>query len=323
MLDNERAKASRQFDENARLETRVSEYQHHLEGREAELKHTARQLGDLQASYQKLEQTSEDTMKGMATKHAKEVQVATERAGKELQALNVHLETARQDCQRELDDHDRTRTEVQRLHASIPPLESKLQEFEDFCNAQEKELNKLRTYQRNILNLQAGVGSSPQKPLAIRPASRPYRENVEPQLTREPRSHRRRKSAVNAHGDAPGAAMATQEITNAATDDLANASFASSGSYSSQGGGPSPKRPKPRSSFRVPTMQTPYTQKPNMKSKSASSKLSPGKRSALRQMSPNRRHTVGFASTEAEEDDRAMDIRPVSKRRGKHGPCTN
>ncbi|EUC38809.1 hypothetical protein COCVIDRAFT_41324 [Bipolaris victoriae FI3] len=50
-------------------------------------------------------------------------------------------------------------------------------------------------------------------------------------------------------------------------------------------------------------MLTPYAQKPNSVSKPASGKTSPSTRSALRQMSPNRRHTVGPSTAEQVDND--------------------
>ncbi|EUC48092.1 hypothetical protein COCMIDRAFT_34483 [Bipolaris oryzae ATCC 44560] len=50
-------------------------------------------------------------------------------------------------------------------------------------------------------------------------------------------------------------------------------------------------------------MLTPYAQKPNSVSKSASSRTSPSTRSALRQMSPNRRHAVGPSTAEQGDND--------------------
>jgi hypothetical protein len=98
-------------------------------------------------------------------------------------------------------------------------------------------------------------------------------------------------------------------------ENVANASFVSSDSYSSQNGS-TPKRSKVRSSFKVPAMHAPYTQNPILSSRSISKKLSPIKRSALRQLSPNRRHTtVGFAATDNEEGH-PDEMRSVRKRRG-------
>jgi hypothetical protein len=313
MLETERANVARQVDENARMGIQISQYQHHLEDREAELKHTAQQLGDLQTTYQELKQSLEETMKNMAAKQANEIQAILDKAEEERQALNAQLETARQGCRCEKEDHEKTRGEVQHLQTSVQQLESRIQELEDFCREQEEELDELRTIRRNVL---AQMGYSSQKPLAIRSASRSQQETVEPQTTRESRSHRRRKSAINAHEEAPKATLGTQRITNTAMEDLANASFASSQSYSSQGGGPTPKRSKPRSSFKVPTMHTTYTQKPLLTSKSAHKQISPGKQSALSQMSPNRRHTVGFVLADAEAEDRAIGILSARKRRG-------
>ncbi|ENI09890.1 hypothetical protein COCC4DRAFT_29770 [Bipolaris maydis ATCC 48331] len=50
-------------------------------------------------------------------------------------------------------------------------------------------------------------------------------------------------------------------------------------------------------------MLTPYAQKPSLVSKSISGRASPSKRSALRQMSPNRRHTVGASTAEQGDND--------------------
>jgi chromosome segregation ATPase len=312
MLETERANVVQQADKNARLETRVSEYQHHLEDREAELKHTTRQLGDLQASHQELEHTSDETMKHVAAKHANEMQATIDRAEEERQALSIQLETARQDYQQEKVDHDKTRVDVQCLQTSNLQLESRIQQLEDFCAEQGKRLEKHETMKLNLL---AQMGYS-EKPLAIRSSSRSQQETIEPQTAREARSHRRRKSGIATYDEASQATMSTQGITNTAMENLADASFASSESYSSQGGGLTPKRSKPRPSFRVPTMHTPYTHVPVLTTKPVPKQLSPSKRSALRQMSPNRRHTVNFALAEADAEDRAIGIRPARKRRG-------
>jgi hypothetical protein len=63
-------------------------------------------------------------------------------------------------------------------------------------------------------------------------------------------------------------------------------------------------------------MHTPYTHVPVLTTKPVPKQLSPSKRSALRQMSPNRRHTVNFALAEADAEDRAIGILPARKRRG-------
>ncbi|EMD89897.1 hypothetical protein COCHEDRAFT_1022072 [Bipolaris maydis C5] len=62
-------------------------------------------------------------------------------------------------------------------------------------------------------------------------------------------------------------------------------------------------------------MLTPYAQKPSLVSKSISGRASPSKRSALRQMSPNRRHTVG-ASTAEQGDNDITDASASMEKRG-------
>ncbi|KAF1834190.1 hypothetical protein BDW02DRAFT_550995 [Decorospora gaudefroyi] len=312
-LKCERTNSSCQVDEMARLEKQVSEYQVQLENRESELKDAIQQLRILQDSHQELERTSEQTMRSMAGKHAHDMEAATARADEDRKALNIQLQNVLQDCQREKDNHSKTQGDLQRSRALISLHESRIEELQGVCKKENDELDKLKTMCRTVL---AQVGYPSQEPLAIRSASRSQQEIPEPRTMREPRSHRRRKSAITTQDGEPEAPRSTQGITNTAMENPANASFASSESYSSQSGGPTPKRSKPWSSFKVAAMQTPHMQKPIPISKSVSSKLSPVKRSALRQMSPNRRHTVGFAVAESEEEGGVIGILSPRKRRG-------
>jgi len=97
---------------------------------------------------------------------------------------------------------------------------------------------------------------------------------------------------------------------------VANASFNSSNSHSSQTGS-TPKRQKPRPSFKIPTMHTPYGNKPALAPKATSRKLTLSGRSALRSISPNRRHTtVGFAVPKPDEDRTGKQTLPLRNRRG-------
>lgn len=114
--------------------------------------------------------------------------------------------------------------------------------------------------------------------------------------------HRRRKSSIKPQGLAPPQGTAeVPGITNT-MEHVANASYGSSDASSRDGS--TPKRPKPRPSFKIPSMQTSYGQNPHLASRSVSKQLSPRKRAALRAVSPNRRHTtVGFAIEENEEHD--------------------
>jgi myosin heavy subunit len=313
LLEQERTNASRQSENIVRLEAQVTEHQHHLEEKEAELEDALRQLHVLRTSYHELEETSAETMRELVAKHANVLEAATMKAETERKELEAQLHNAEGSVQQERYDHEKTRSDVQHLQALIPPLEIRIQELDEFCKEQEEELEEFRTA-RKMMAMHL---------LPARPASRTYKEIAQPQNTREPRTHRRRKSAINTQEDMPKARSNAQELSDKAMENVENASFPSSAdSNSSQGGGPTPKRAKPRPAFKVPTMQTPYTQRPDMISKpvSHSHKLSSSKR-ALGPVSPNRRHTAaGFTLPDGEGEDPASEFGSAKKPRGSPQP---
>ncbi|KAI4692048.1 uncharacterized protein J4E84_003016 [Alternaria hordeiaustralica] len=309
-LERERANTARQAEKIAQLETQASEYQQDLEAKEAELEDAIRQLHIARTSYQEFKESSAETTRELAVKHANDLEAITMKAEERYETLEARLLDAQRNAQEERHDHGKTRNNLQHLQASVPPLEARIQELEEFCREQEEELEEFRTA-RKMMAMHL---------LPAKPASRTYKEIAQPQTTREPRTHRRRKSAINTQEDVSVATVNAQVLPNRALGNSTNASFASSAdSNSSQGNGPAPKRAKPRPAFKVPTMQTPNNQKPSIASKSLSHshQLSPTKRSALRPVSPNRRHTtVGFTLPGGEEEDAATEIESVRKRRG-------
>jgi len=309
-LERERANAARQADEIAQLETQASEYRQDLEGKEAELEEAIRQLHIARISYQEFKESSAETMRELAVKQANELEAITTKAEERCETLEARLLDAQRNAQEEQRDHAKTRNNLQHLQASVPPLEARIQELEEFCREQEEELEEFRTA-RKMMAMHL---------LPAKPASRTYKEIAQPQTIREPRTHRRRKSAINTQEDVSVATVNAKVLPSRALGNSTNASFASSAdSNSSQGNGPAPKRAKPRPAFKVPTMQTPNNQKPSIASKSLSHshQLSPTKRSALRPVSPNRRHTtVGFTLPGGEEENAATEIESVRKRRG-------
>ncbi|KAI4670263.1 uncharacterized protein J4E79_000544 [Alternaria viburni] len=309
-LERERANAAYQADEIAQLKTQASEYRQDLEGKEAELEDAIRQLHIARTSYQEFKESSAETMRELAVKQANELEAITTKAEERCETLEARLLDAQRNTQEEQRDHAKMRNNLQRLQASIPPLEARIQELEEFCREQEEELEEFRTA-RKMMAMHL---------LPAKPASRTYKEIAQPQTTREPRTHRRRKSAINTQEDVSVATVNAQVLPSRALGNSTNASFASSAdSNPSQGNGPAPKRAKPRPAFKVPTMQTPHNQKPNIAPTllSHSHQLSPTKRSALRPVSPNRRHTtVGFTLPGGEEEDAATEIESVRKRRG-------
>ncbi|KAJ6196839.1 hypothetical protein J3E72DRAFT_244379 [Bipolaris maydis] len=300
-LQHERSNAANQNDGVARLEIRVSEYRRLLEEKEAELEEALKNVDTLQRMHRELQETSEAKLKDLAAQHTSDIHALNEKAEHVCKSLEDQLQNALEDYQQEQHDHEKSHQQIEQLQEIIPHLESRIQELEDFCKEQEDELEERRAIHKNVL---AHFGVSSQQPLAIRSASRSYKDIAATTTTREPRTQRRRKSAF----------ITPQDITpmaDSTTEDTAEASFESS----SKANIPAPKRLKPRPTFKVPTMLTPYAQKPNLVSKSISGRTSPSKRSALRQMSPNRRHTVG-ASTAEQGDNDITDASASMEKRG-------
>ena len=311
-LDDEREAKLRLSEEILRLKERGLNLEHQLQSTESELEAASGHLSDLQVSYQELKRSSDDTLRGLEAKHAADLETAAIAAEEAHSKLNSKLIDTVQTSRQLKDAHDKTRKELQSLQNTFSALETRAHELDVLCGEQEEELEELRTLRRNVL---ASMGLATQNPIAIRSAPRSQKDGTVPEASQEPREHRRRKSALQTQDFAPKAAAATQGFTNAVMENVAEASFASS-SHDSQNGS-TPKRQKPRPAFKVPTLQTPSNQKPTLASRSTSKKLSPVKRSALRQMSPNRRHTtVGFALSETEDQTQMQEAGSVEKRRG-------
>jgi predicted nucleic acid-binding Zn-ribbon protein len=301
-----------QAEEIVQFKDRIQELELQLQGTKTELDTITTRLSDLKINHQELIRTSEEAYRYLEDKYTCDMEIATTKAKDDYKTFNARLQEAFQHRKQAENAHDTTRQDLQLLQTSIPPLEAKIQELTTFCAEQEEELDELRTLRKNVL---ASFGYASQNPLAIRSSSRTQKDAINPQTPRPPREHRRRKSAIQTLDDEPTVPRGAHSITSTAMENIANASFVSSDSYSSQNGS-TPKRSKPRPSFKVPAIHTPYTQKPILASRSISKKLSPMKRSALRQMSPNRRHTiVGFAVSENEEMY-PNEMGSVSKRHG-------
>ncbi|KAF2030356.1 hypothetical protein EK21DRAFT_112078 [Setomelanomma holmii] len=310
-LNHEVEKALVQSEEILRLGDRNTGLELQLQGTEADLDTTTARLSELEVSHQELVHTSEEAYRDLQLEHQRDMDAADAAAKETAEALQAQLQEALQHGLQAEAEHGETRRELEQLHTSIPALESRIQELADFCAEQEEELEELRALRKNVL---AGLGLASQHPLTIRPTARAAKDHAI-QMPEEPREQRRRKSAINTLDGVSKASRNTQGVTSTALETVANASFGSSDSHSSQNE-PTPKRSKPRPSFKVPAMRTPLNKKPLPSSRSMSNKLSPSKRSALRQLSPNRRHTtVGFVVS---EDDAVYnnELRSARKKRG-------
>lgn len=311
-LDEEREAKFRQSEETLRLRDRGINLEHQLQSTESELEAITRQLSDLEVVHQELRQSSDEALRNSEAKHIADMHTASTRAGEECDKLESKLTDTIQINRQLKDSHDKTRKELQALQNIFSTLEIKTQELDVLCGEQEEELEELRALRRNVL---ASMGLATQNPLALRSASRSQKDGTVPETPREPREHRRRKSAIQTQDVASKTFTVAQGLISTAMENVTEASFAAAGQDSQDGS--TPKRQKPRPAFKMPTMHTPSNQRPALASRSTSKKLSPVKRSALRNLSPNRRHTtVGFAGvSETQDSGHAQEPASTRKRR--------
>jgi predicted nucleic acid-binding Zn-ribbon protein len=310
-LESELEHRRTQSEEIRRYNNRNIELELQLQGTEAELDVITTKLSELQVSHQELVHSSEDAYKDLENKYSHDMEAVVAQAEEDREKWDTKLQEALQYGERAEDAHTETRRDFEKLQALVPPLEERIQELVEFCSEQEEELEELRILRKNVLALTF-------QPAAIRSASRGPTDADDPRthrVPRVPREHRRRKSALQDPSAAPKGSKSTQGAASTPMENAANASFTSSDSHSSQNGS-TPKRLRPQQSSKVPAMHTPLNQKPLFGSRSTSKKLSPIKRSALRQLSPNRRRTTaGFAAPEDEEEQPSV-LRSGRKRRG-------
>ena len=326
-LDDERDAKFRQSEEILKLRERGITLERQLQTTEADLEVCSGQLSDLGVSHEELKQNSENALREARAKYAINLDAAASKAEEQRKQLDAKLAEILQINRLLKEAYEKTQQELYTLKDTFLALKSRAQELNALSKEQEAELKELRTLRRNVL-ASMGLGSGSPADLAIRSASRstsrsasrsasrsPQADAVAvPETPREPvretREHRRRKSAIHTQDSAQKADAANQGF-NTELENVAEEFITQNGS--------TPKRQKPRPSFKMPTMQTPFNQKPTLASRSTSRKLSPVKRSALRQMSPNRRHTtVGFAPCETEDPEHMQLSGSTRKRRGSH-----
>ncbi|KAJ4992727.1 hypothetical protein SVAN01_01773 [Stagonosporopsis vannaccii] len=316
-LDDEREAKSRQFEEVLRLKGRAVNLEHQLQSAESELEAVTEQLGDLEVGHQELKQSSEDALREMEVRYKTDLEAAATRENAECNKLHIKLSDVVQSSRQLKHEYDKATKELDALQITLSTLEIKAQELDMLCGEQEEELEELRALRRNVL---ASMGLATQNSITHRSASRSQKDGLIPETPRGPREHRRRKSALQTQDSAPKATATGQNLTDTVQEKVTEASAVVSGHESQDGS--TPKRQKPRPSFKEPTMQTPLEQRPILASCSTSKRLSPVKRSALRQMSPNRRHTtVGFALSETDSSSQAQEAGSATNRRESHrGP---
>lgn len=314
-LDDERDAKFRQSEEILKLRERGITLERQLQTTEADLEVCSGQLSDLGVSHEELKQNSENALREARAKYAISLDAAASKAEEQRKQLDVKLAEILQINRPLKEAYDKTRQELHTLKDAFLALKTRAQELNTLSKEQEAELKELRTLRRNVL-ASMGLGSGSASRSTSRSASRSPRADAVavPETPREPvletREHRRRKSAIHTQDSAQKADAANQGF-NTELENVAEEFITQNGS--------TPKRQKPRPSFKMATMQTPFNQKPTLASRSTSRKLSLVKRSALRQMSPNRRHTtVGFALCETEDPEHMQLSGSTRKRRGSH-----
>ncbi|CAI6337728.1 unnamed protein product [Periconia digitata] len=321
------------------LEGELSDLQNQLKEKESELTAVTDQLSNLQTDHHQLAQSSEANLVQLEKQYEDNLRAAAAKAENEYEQLREELIEVTNIQEATEEAREKLQTDLQKLQNTVIPLlhkqirdltaESSHKDAElDVLTAEFDELKQWRN------RMFATMGIPP--------------ENYTPDNRAAPRSsssHRRRRKSAAVDPAAAAAPDPHPTISATAIENIANASFTSTSSSSSplasppsqpptnnnndddddDEGGSTPKRPRTRTSFKVPAMHTPYSSKPHallLPSKSSSStsskkkmeRPSPNKRAALRPVSPNRRHTtVGFAVPDVVDAGQNL---PVRKRRG-------
>jgi polyhydroxyalkanoate synthesis regulator phasin len=304
-LEAERRTVSQQESEISILAGQITKLETRLHSAEAELEAVKGQFSELQSRHQELVRSSEEALQDLEARYDNDIEVATSKANEEHKHLSDELQDAIYNGTQARNAYEDAQREVSSLRLNI-------QQINYACAEKDEELEELRTLRSKVL---ASMGLAAE----LLPIRNGLRSNSAANDPRTPKQHRRRKSAIQTQDIDPKAPISMQGITNTDMGGVANAPFMSSNSSRE---GSTPKRAKPRPSFKVPTMHIPNSQAAGYQLRSLKKKSSPSKRSALRQLSPNRRHTtVGFAVPEKddEDEDEGRDMQGDGKRRGSLG----
>jgi peptidoglycan hydrolase CwlO-like protein len=289
-LQGERQITTRQNQEISQLRHFVDDLEKRLSSTTTELTSTSNQRNELQMQYEELVRSSEENLQVMEARYESDIKAVSAKANEDYDALSIKLNDARLSEQEVRNSYEDARRDLQFRQSTNEQLEEKIQQLTDTCAEKDDELFELRSLRSKVL---ASVGLAASNSL-------PIRTGVHDAGTS--RKHLRRQSTVQPQDlQAPPATAGTNGVTNADMENIANASFTSSDSSRN---GSTPKRPKPRPSFKVPTIRTPNHSKTSLPSRPVPQKLSLTKRTPLRAVSPNRRHTtVGFVTSEMEDHD--------------------
>jgi hypothetical protein len=165
-------------------------------------------------------------------------------------------------------------------------------------------LHELKALRSKMLD---AMGVAAENPLPLRSSRRSNNKSVDFKAPQR----RRHKSIIQAEEDVVSEAIGRQELSSTEMENVANVSFISTDSFRD---GSTPKRARTGPALTNPAIHTVRGQKSDSAHKILPPRMiSPTKRPALGDMSPNRRHaTVGFVVSENEEFEDLED----GKRRG-------
>jgi chromosome segregation ATPase len=271
-LEAERSTVVQQTEQIAKLQADGNELEHQLSCSKNEVTTLTDQCNEVSTRYRALEASSKQELEDLEARCEQELDLATTKASEEYETLHAQLQDALHNTEQVKSAHEDTQRRLESAQATVSSLEVKVQELSEAYSEKDEQLQELESWRRSIID----------------------------RAPKTPRQSRRRKSARHLEDDLSAQIPeGGQGITHTAMETVANASFSSGDSFSR-----TPKRQKPRPTFKIPAMHTPHGQKLGAAPKILSHSSAHAKRPALRAVSPNRRHTtVGVAFEQLEEKE--------------------
>ncbi|KAJ9641493.1 hypothetical protein H2199_005463 [Coniosporium tulheliwenetii] len=233
------------------LNTEKAEISALKEQMQGELDSVNAQLSTLSEKYEGLVVSTREEMETLAYQHQEALQSLNEQAPNGSQATNAkaeheeELRRAHEENAQLRHAHDSLSLELQEKEAEVAKLMRKVDKLTKAFIEKEAELTEAQSIRKNMLNA-LGIREEVAAALAQAPATK--MDHGQPPRTRAPQ----RKSHPGAISQARHA-FDEDPLDTAEPAMDANRSFESVSSKS----GPTPKRAKPRKSFKVPTLQQP------------------------------------------------------------------
>jgi hypothetical protein len=303
-LESKRQNIVQQAEEIVQLRASEGNLHDRLAETKKELEVTIDQRDEVQANHEALIRSSEQALRDLETRYTNDMGAAARKTRETQDHLQAKLQEAIAGQQHVKATYEDARRDLQLAQTMINSLENKINQATDACVEKDAELDELKSWRSRVLQSMGLPTEDIPKPSCPRQST----QSGSQQSMRHRRPH---KSLTQPPVDIPPvqASAGIPGINGTAMDNVANASF--SENDCSERDGSTPKRPRPRPSFKVPDMHTPHSRLSGRIHKTASKQT---KRPALGALSPNRRHTtVGLMISENEEYE---DTSGAAKRRG-------